>query len=130
APMQRHRSRRLGSRQLLIAAPPRDSSRMSNFANASDVVFPRQAGLAVPARRLAFWILMAVLAYQAVLCAIHTNVHAISMAGVGLTEAFIYLACLVVLIRRIRLEFLAVATLVAAYLLLMAIFRNQLDPKG
>lgn len=73
---------------------------------------------------------MVALAYQAVLCAIHTNVHAISMAGVGLAEAVIYLACLVVLIKRIRLEFIAVATLAAAYLFLMAIFRNQLDPKG
>ncbi|WP_231879304.1 polysaccharide polymerase [Collimonas arenae] len=73
---------------------------------------------------------MVALIYQAVLCAIHTNVHAISVAGVGLTEAVIYIACITVLIKRIRLEFVAFATLVAAYLFLMAIFRNQLDPKG
>ncbi|WP_254783901.1 polysaccharide polymerase [Collimonas sp. OK307] len=77
-----------------------------------------------------FWILMVALVYQAVLCAIHTNVHPISVAGVGLTEGAIYIACLAVLIKRIRLEFVAVAFLVAAYLFLMAILRNQLDPKG
>ena len=84
----------------------------------------------MPAGRMVFWILMVALIYQAVLCAIHTNVHTISVAGVGLTEAVIYFACITVLIKRIRLEFVAFATLVAAYLFLMAIFRNQLDPKG
>ncbi|WP_236905363.1 hypothetical protein [Collimonas arenae] len=97
---------------------------MKNF------IFPRQAGVSLPAGRMVFWILMVALIYQAVLCAIHTNVHAISVAGVGLTEAVIYIACITVLIKRIRLEFVAFATLVAAYLFLMAIFRNQLDPKG
>lgn len=93
-------------------------------------IFPRQVDLPIPDKSLVFWILMIALVYQAVLCAIHTNVHPISMAGVGLAEGVIYLACLVVLIKNIRLEFVAVATLVGAYLFLMAIFRNQLDPKG
>ncbi|HWW04330.1 polysaccharide polymerase [Collimonas sp.] len=106
---------------------------MQFFANIKNFIFPGradQAGSSVPDGRMAFWILMVALVYQAVLCAIHTNVHAISVAGVGLTEAAIYLACISVLIKRIRLEFLAVATVVVAYLLLMAILRNQLDPKG
>ncbi|SDY44484.1 putative polymerase [Collimonas sp. OK242] len=101
---------------------------MPFFTNIRNFIFPRQAGL--PAARAVFWILTVALVYQAVLCAIHTNVHAISVAGVGLTEAAIYIACIAVLIKRIRLEFVAVASLVAAYLLLMAILRNQLDPKG
>ncbi|WP_244544838.1 polysaccharide polymerase [Collimonas sp. OK607] len=84
----------------------------------------------MPAERAVFWILMVALVYQAVLCAIHTNVHPISVAAVGVTEGAIYIACLAVLIKRIRLEFVAVAFLVAAYLFLMAILRNQLDPKG
>ena len=103
---------------------------MHYFANISNFIFPRRVSVRVPAERTVFWILMVALVYQAVLCALHTNVHPISMAGVGAAEAFIYLACLVVLVKRIRLEFVAVATLVAAYLFLMAIFRNQLDPKG
>jgi putative polymerase len=105
-------------------------SRMYFFANVADFIFPRQAALALPARRPVFWILMVSLVYQAVLCAIHTNVHSISMAAVGFTEGMIYLACLALLIKHIRLEYLAVATLVAAYLFLLAILRNQLDPKG
>ncbi|MEB0010816.1 hypothetical protein QN379_08470 [Glaciimonas sp. Gout2] len=93
-------------------------------------IFPRQLDLQIPDKGLVFWILIGALVYQTVLCAIHTNIHPISMAGVELTEAFIYLAALLVLVRHIRLEFLAVAALVGTYLFLMAIFRNQLDPKG
>ncbi|AIY42099.1 Xanthan biosynthesis exopolysaccharide polymerase GumE [Collimonas arenae] len=89
-----------------------------------------QSALAAPAGRLTFWILMGALGYQAVLCSIHTNLHSISMADVALAEAAIYLGCVVVLARHIRLELLAVASLAAAYLLLLAILRNQLDPKG
>ena len=103
---------------------------MYYFANIGTFFFPRQDGLSVPGKRLASWILMGALVYQAILCALHTNVHSISMAGVGATEALIYLACFFVLVKRIRLEFLAVAAIVAAYLLLLAILRNQVDPKG
>ncbi|WP_225869726.1 polysaccharide polymerase [Glaciimonas sp. PCH181] len=84
----------------------------------------------MPNKRLVLWILFGALTYQAILCAVHTRVHTISMADVAIAEACIYLACIVVLIKRIRLEFVAFATLVAAYLFLLAIFRNQLDPKG
>ena len=73
---------------------------------------------------------MAALVYQALLCAIHTNVHPISVIGVELAEAAIYVACMSVLIKRIQLEFVVFAAVVAAYLFLLAIFRNQLDPKG
>ncbi|KAF3996300.1 polysaccharide polymerase [Glaciimonas immobilis] len=103
---------------------------MHYFIAARNFIFPRKVDLTIPDSALVFWILMIALVYQAVLCAIHTNVHTISMAGVGLTEGVIYLACIVVLSKQIRLEFVATATLVGAYLLLMAIFRNQLDPKG
>ncbi|KAF3998020.1 polysaccharide polymerase [Glaciimonas immobilis] len=89
------------------------------------------ADLELPAgQSLVFWILIISLTYQATLCAMHTNVHPISMLGVALTEAVIYLACLTVLLKRIRLAFFAVALLVAAYLFLIAIIRNQIDPKG
>lgn len=85
-----------------------------------------QLRLATPA----FWILLSALTYQALLCAIHTNLHNISMTDVALAEAVIYLACIVVLARRVQLELLVIGSLTAAYLLLWAILRNQLDPKG
>ncbi|AMP04243.1 hypothetical protein [Collimonas pratensis] len=103
---------------------------MQGFANIRDFIFPRSVGVAVPAERLTFWILIAALLYQAVLCAIHTNVHAISTAGVVFSEFVIYLLCMVVLSKSIRLELVAMAALAAAYLFLLAIMRNQLDPKG
>lgn len=84
----------------------------------------------VPGKKLVFWILIAALMYQAVLCAVHTSVHPISMSGVALAEMCLYLACLAVLVRNLRLEFIALAALTIAYLLLLAILRNQLDPKG
>jgi putative polymerase len=103
---------------------------MQSFANIRDFIFPRSAGVSVPAERLTSWILMAALLYQAVLCAVHTNVHAITTAGVVFSEFVIYLLCMVVLSKNIRLELVAVAALAAAYLFLLAIMRNQLDPKG
>lgn len=103
---------------------------MQYLSSIRNFIFPRQVSVAIPDKSLVFWILMVALVYQAALCAIHTNVHPISMSGVGLAEGFIYLSCLIVLVKSIRLEFVAVATLVGAYLFLMAIFRNQLDPKG
>jgi putative polymerase len=107
---------------------------MAYFANIADFLgftAPRQTGLAaVPGKTLTFWILIVALMYQAVLCALHTNVHPISMSGVALTELCIYLGCFAILIKNIRLEFVALAALAIAYLLLLAILRNQLDPKG
>jgi putative polymerase len=103
---------------------------VATFANVSDFLFSRRVTLTVPGKTLAFWLLMVTLIYQAVLCAVHTNVHPISMSGVAAVELCVYLGCFAVLIRHIRLEFLAIAALAIAYLLLMAILRNQLDPKG
>ncbi|WP_211473280.1 polysaccharide polymerase [Collimonas humicola] len=103
---------------------------MQGFANIRDFFFPRSAGLSLPAERLTWWILIAALLYQAVLCAIHTNLHAISTAGVVVSEFVIYLLCMAVLSKNIRLELVAIAALTAAYLFLLAIMRNQLDPKG
>ena len=59
---------------------------MHYFIAARNFIFPRKGDLTIPDSALVFWILMIALVYQAVLCAIHTNVHTISMAGVGLTE--------------------------------------------
>lgn len=107
---------------------------MAYLANISDFfgfTAPRQESVAaVPGKTLVFWILIAALMYQALLCALHTNVHPISMSGVALAELCVYLACFAVLIRNLRLEFIALAAVTVAYLLLLAILRNQLDPKG
>lgn len=103
---------------------------MFYFTAIRNFIFPRQRDPAVPNQGLVQGILFFALTYQAILCAVHTRVHTISMTDVAVTEACIYLACIVVLIKRIRLEFVAFAMLVSAYLFLLAIFRNQLDPKG
>ena len=103
---------------------------MVYFANFANFFFPRPVSLTVPGKTLVFWTMLAALVYQAVLCAVHTSVHPISMSGVAAAEACIYLACFAVLIKNIRIEFLVVAMLAMAYLLLLAILRNQLDPKG
>jgi putative polymerase len=98
----------------------------TNIANA----IPRQAGLPATPQKTVFGILLAALLYQALLCAVHTNVHVVSVAGVGVAEFIIYIACFAVLVKRIQLEFVAVAALALSYLLLWSILRNQLDPKG
>jgi len=68
--------------------------------------------------------------YQAMLAVIHTHLHHTSAMVVALTEFLIYLGCVLVLARRIKLEFVTIAVLVFAYLVLLSIFRNALEPKG
>lgn len=75
-------------------------------------------------------ILFASVCYQAVLALIHTHLHHTSAQVVALTEFLIYLACVLVLARRIKLEFVTIAVLVFAYLVLLSIFRNALELKG
>lgn len=74
--------------------------------------------------------MIASVVYQAVLALIHTHVHRGSALLVAAAEFVIYLACILVLARRIRLEFVTVVALVLAYLLLLSIFREGLDFKG
>lgn len=81
-------------------------------------------------RRLTFWIVIAAATYQMMLCFIHTHLFPTRTSIVALTEFVIYTACLVVLIRRLSLEFTAIITLVAAYLLFLALLRGALDFKG
>lgn len=76
------------------------------------------------------FILIASVVYQAWLALIHTHVYRSSAPIVGAAEFSIYLACLLVLARRIRLEFVALVALVLAYLLLLTLFREGLDVKG
>lgn len=76
------------------------------------------------------FILIASVVYQAVLAFIHTHVHRSSALHVAGAEFLIYLACVLVLARRIRLEFVTVVALVLAYLLLLTLFREGLDFKG
>jgi putative polymerase len=104
----------------------------ANFTNFFGFTAPRQSGVvaSIPGKALVFWTLIVALMYQAVLCAVHTNVHPITMSGVAVAELFVYLACFAVLVKNIRLEFVALTAMTIAYLLLLAILRNQLDPKG
>lgn len=75
-------------------------------------------------------ILFAATVYPAALCLINTHFFRVVTTTVGLTEFLIYLACLVLLIRPVRIEFVIVATLIVAYLLLLTLFRGELELKG
>lgn len=68
--------------------------------------------------------------YQALLCLVNTHLFRTSTGIVALAEFGIYLLCLIVLLKRIRLDFVAIISLVAAYLLLLALLRSSLDIKG
>jgi putative polymerase len=82
------------------------------------------------AHHLVFGLLLATLVYQCVLCLINTHAFAIHTSTVALAEFLIYGGCLVVLLRNVKLEWMAMATLVAAYLFLLALLRGALDIKG
>ncbi|TXH74082.1 polysaccharide polymerase [Thiobacillus sp.] len=99
-------------------------------------LFPQSAKLSlsgsdtIESTKLVSTILFASVIYQAVLALIHTHLHHTSAQVVALTELLIYLACILVLARRIKLEFVTIAVLVFAYLVLLSIFRNALELKG
>ncbi|MBB5369723.1 MULTISPECIES: polysaccharide polymerase [unclassified Janthinobacterium] len=90
----------------------------------------RDAGEESNKRRLLLAILIAATVYQAVLCFVHTHFFKASTALVAFSELCIYAACAVLLFRRIELSFVAILTLIASYLLLLALLRSSLDPKG
>lgn len=75
-------------------------------------------------------IVFAAVAYPALLCFMHTHFFRVVTATVGTTEFLIYLACLIVLLRPVRVEFVVVATLVTAYLLLLSLFRGAVEIKS
>lgn len=75
-------------------------------------------------------ILFAATLYPALLCFMHTHFFRVVTSTVGVTEFLIYLACLAVLIRPVRVEFFIMATLVIAYLLLLTLFRGEIELKG
>lgn len=75
-------------------------------------------------------ILIGSVVYQALLALMHTHFYRASSLAVAAAEFLIYLACLLVLSKRIRLEFVAIVALVLAYLFLLSIFRNALEFKG
>lgn len=68
--------------------------------------------------------------YQALLCLVNTHLFRTSAGIVALVEFSIYLLCFFVLLKRISLDFIAIITLVAAYLFLLALLRSSLDVKG
>ncbi|BBP03610.1 hypothetical protein TPL01_11490 [Sulfuriferula plumbiphila] len=94
----------------------------------SGIALPRPDTLA--STQLVSVILIASTTYQALLALIHTHVFRITSSLVGLAEFFIYLACVVVLSRRIRPEIVITALLVAAYLFVLAILRNEVELRG
>lgn len=76
------------------------------------------------------WLVMASLAYQALLCLIHSNVHPVSTAVVVGSEALIFLVCAMMLSTRCSLSFMALTAASFAYLLLFDIFREGIDIKS
>ncbi len=75
-------------------------------------------------------ILFAATLYPALLCLLHTHFFRVVTSTVGITEFLIYLACLAVLIRPVRIELIIIATLMIAYLLLLTLFRGEIEMKG
>lgn len=81
-------------------------------------------------KTLTIWILFGATLYQMLLCLLHTHVMSIRTAMVGGAEFVLYLGCLLILARRLRLEFVAILAMIAAYLLFLALLRGSLDFKG
>jgi putative polymerase len=81
-------------------------------------------------KRLVYFVVIGATTYQAFLCLIHTHLFQISGTIVGFAEFILYLACFSLLIRRVSLDFVATVTLLAAYMLLLALLRSYLDSKG
>lgn len=100
---------------------------MTQMDSQADVVVPKDEHLL---RQLTIAILFGAVLYQMMLCLVHTHVMTIRTAFVGAAEFLLYLGCLVVMARRLRIEFVAVVALVAAYLFLLALLRGSLDAKG
>ena len=93
----------------------------------ADVLIPADEKLL---RQLTIAILFGAVLYQMMLCFVHTHVLSIRTAYVGAAEFMLYLGCLVVMARRLRIEFVAIVALVAAYLFFLALLRGSLDAKG
>ncbi len=68
--------------------------------------------------------------YPAFLCLLHTHVFRVMTSTVGFTEFCIYLGCLVVLMRPVRVEFFIVSSLIIAYLLVLTLLRGDIELKG
>jgi len=81
-------------------------------------------------KTLTIWILFGATLYQMLLCLLHTHVMSIRTAMVGGAEFVLYLGCLLILARRLKLEFVAILAMIAAYLLFLALLRGSLDFKG
>lgn len=80
--------------------------------------------------KAAQWIVLLSLSYQAILCAVHTNLHQTSTTVVIAAEFVIFLACLAILATRSNITFIALTTGTIAYLLLFCLLRDHFDPKG
>lgn len=78
----------------------------------------------------AMWILFGSALYQMMLCLVHTHVFSVRTAIVGAAEFVLYLGVLLIMARKLRLDFIAILASCAAYLLFLALLRGSLDFKG
>jgi putative polymerase len=81
-------------------------------------------------QRMVFMLVLAATVYQTALCFLHTHVTSVTGAIVGAAEFVIYTGCFLLLVRRLRLDFIAVIFLLFAYLLLLAALRSYIDFKS
>ena len=91
------------------------------------VEYPAQHVLLRP---LGVAIVVGAVCYQVALCLIDTHLFPASRAMVGLAEAMLMLACLPLLLPRLLPGVVILASLTAAVLCLLALFRGGLDIKG
>lgn len=86
-------------------------------------------GLTGSEQRLVTGVLLAAVAYQALLCLMNTFGLHTSVAIVGLTEALIMLACIPFLMRRLLPGLILIALLAGAYFCIAALASGWLNPK-
>lgn len=91
---------------------------------------PQYAQTAPPRTLPVGTLVFAATLYPAFLCLMHTHFFRVVTATVGFTEFCIYLGTLVVLMRPVRVEFFIVSSLIVAYLLLLTLFRGDIELKG
>lgn len=81
-------------------------------------------------QRVVISILIASMCYQAVLCLLNTQVHFVSRAVVGLSEALILGACLPIIARRLLPGVIILLLLISAILTVTSLFSGQLNVKA
>ncbi len=81
-------------------------------------------------QRMVIGIIIASVCYQAVLCLLNTQIHFVSRAVVGISEAIILAACLPILARRMLPGVILLVLLISALLAVTTLFSGQVNIKA